>query len=1427
MTRGQVEAHLREARLQSVIPKLDDWGVEEMEDLLILEDEDVDAAEKLNLVEKRKLKNLLKTLRGGSLPRTDTSPLTEPPSAVQTRCSSPVFSDSGTWDLAGSREFEMDDSWVVAMGDADFTASSDLKAEKPDIFEVPHFKITGGKPQQQEVRKLFYRPIHWRMRPKDGWSFIMLELPGPTLKVPYAQRFQELRTSVEQYRKLGFQHNGRNYYYVSSSKPAEFPRGPTAWLASPPGGGGPEQIGELIGFPERLSLEETTDETPYPVFRLRARGKQLFSSIIATIPAADVTVQLQKNFEEEGIRDDGAGEADPAILQALAYASNTRQEETGLSRSIPGSAQIRCGGLKGMLLRSKRLAATGRVEVPENMLKFGPTTFDAEQLSVVSFSRVRPTSLGLDVVLRLEACGCNADTFLKQHQQRLNKIIGMRQEDFFDQLYFAEYENDPEMDAEGEHSAELTSRHYIGTFLEMLIAGYDPQQHPLLEVILRQKEAALKKAKKQVHIRGCWSARGHPEPRESDADGESPLLRDNEVFLMVPCDAEETGWRALTGPVIVNYLSDRDPYALRLAVAKDSEALRAKCEPGILFFSRVGCPLQKNLSWDFDGDYFQIITDEEIVKSFSGHTSPLPVPEYEDDLKDMPVSTWADVNASFLSEYLQRDRMGLLHYHWQLIAGQGPKAACSPEARQVAAAYAKSLDVEKGKRCPKQARFEHSRKWDFMNRGDLDNPSPTAAGFCFRAASRAEEEFKAVRDRARSSGKDPDLDEAWQRMEEELGQQLCQQEFAKNVRGEFIERVKAECNKAERIAREKHPNSSGEAVFKDEWIKELRARTQEKAEKLESQRKVGLTQVALAGWHLKYVDQKVCERDADPDPSFPWTLFRQELAALKKHYQPCPMGELRRNHLFCRRLQRGAAEQLEEKVRQAIDGLKFNMKCQECSRDREMLLDRLKSRDSFSEIVAAVKEVSGRGELIRVGIDDLRYCKDVISDVFDHGLNAGMKLKDLVENLLSDGSPSDMELTAVKFHGHLYVIEGNKRLWCLKEAQKEAKQKLKVSVRVPDLYLGFVQRQEHKEPVLPYFLQRFRPRSGGRDILLQEQCDLSQVAVQSSVPTVNQQADIQQAGNQVLKCGKKYKGSTYAEAYGDADYRKWVMQNISDTSSPEMQKLKGYILRRSNAERSSVPTVNQQADIQQAEPFRTRVPKVNEQADITEAGNKVLGCGKYKGRTYAEACEDADYRKWVMQNISDTSSPEMQKLKGYILRRSNAEQSHVTSSRSSVPAVNQQADIQQAEPFRTRVPKVNEQADITEAGNKVLGCGKYKGRTYAEACEDADYRKWVMQNISDTSSPEMQKLKGYILRRSNAEQSHVTFSRSSVPTVNQQADIQQAGNKILGCGKYKGRTYGEAFLDTGYRNWVMQNISDTSSPDMRSLKAFCVLSLSN
>ena len=49
-------------------------------------------------------------------------------------------------------------------------------------------------------------------------------------------------------------------------------------------------------------------------------------------------------------------------------------------------------------------------------------------------------------------------------------------------------------------------------------------------------------------------------------------------------------------------------------------------------------------------------------------------------------------------------------------------------------------------------------KWDFMNGGDPENPSETAAGDCFRLAAAAFEEFESVRARSQSSGQDRDLD---------------------------------------------------------------------------------------------------------------------------------------------------------------------------------------------------------------------------------------------------------------------------------------------------------------------------------------------------------------------------------------------------------------------------------------------------------------------------------------------------------------------------------------------------------------------------------------------------------------------------------------------------------------------------------------------
>ena len=169
---------------------------------------------------------------------------------------------------------------------------------------------------------------------------------------------------------------------------ARYPHGPSAWLASPPSGGR-ERIDEVLDFEGSFRPEKPSKEIPFPGFRTRARVKQLWSSVIASIPTQHLTIKILKDFRVEGfnpaLRDDGGGEADPDILEELAAAStHDMRQDSGCCRSISHSAQIRCAGLKGMLLGSVRLKGTRIVEVPENMLKFGKPDFSKEQLLDVS-----------------------------------------------------------------------------------------------------------------------------------------------------------------------------------------------------------------------------------------------------------------------------------------------------------------------------------------------------------------------------------------------------------------------------------------------------------------------------------------------------------------------------------------------------------------------------------------------------------------------------------------------------------------------------------------------------------------------------------------------------------------------------------------------------------------------------------------------------------------------------------------------------------------------------------------------------------------------------------------------------------------------------------------------------------------------------------
>lgn len=478
------------------------------------------------------------------------------------------------------------------------------------------------------------------------------------------------------------------------------------------------------------------------------------------------------------------------------------------------------------------------------------------------------------------------------------------------------------------------------------------------------------------------------------------------------------------------------------------------------------------------------------MNSFKGDTSPLPLPDFETAVQPaVQISTLVDVHAHFLSEYQDKDQIGLFHWKWQKLAGAGPTAASSTIARKAAAAYCKSLDVEKGKPCPKRTEWDGSQTWDFMNRGDAKTCSPTATGQCFRQAAAAHKEFVATAKPA-SRGLDADLEKAWAELSKKFGSDKCGEltEIASDARGKLIACIKEQCQKAEGRARSKNPfATSNDDIVAEQWLTDLRAATLQRA----TEKGVSLHEVALAGWHLKYVSQEVHLREKDPDPSFPWTLFGRELLEHKEQQQPCLSRELRGSHRLLRKLQRSAVQAAEDATKEgklqedqeAIAAMKCRMKCPHCSNALEKLLAKLHLDGMPPDIVEATRAISGAGGKEQVDCQKLRFAKGCIPDLIENGPQSGTKLTDLVERLVKgEELVENLVLTAVRFHGHLYVVEGNRRLWCLQEAQRRLQKTITVSVTVPDLYLGFIRRQDHREPALSYFLERFDSSCEGQNV---------------------------------------------------------------------------------------------------------------------------------------------------------------------------------------------------------------------------------------------------------------------------------------------------------------------------------------------------------
>ena len=84
-----------------------------------------------------------------------------------------------------------------------------------------------------------------------------------------------------------------------------------------------------------------------------------------------------------------------------------------------------------------------------------------------------------------------------------------------------------------------------------------------------------------------------------------------EAFLGM-WDREDIGQKVV-GPLAQVLGAALGALGVEVAEAIDNETLREKCKTGLLYFSSAGPALQKDLAWDFDGDYFQAIENEELL----------------------------------------------------------------------------------------------------------------------------------------------------------------------------------------------------------------------------------------------------------------------------------------------------------------------------------------------------------------------------------------------------------------------------------------------------------------------------------------------------------------------------------------------------------------------------------------------------------------------------------------------------------------------------------------------------------------------------------------------------------------------------------------------------------------------------------------------
>lgn len=344
---------------------------------------------------------------------------------------------------------------------------------------------------------------------------------------------------------------------------------------------------------------------------------------------------------------------------------------------------------------------------------------------------------------------------------------------------------------------------------------------------------------------------------------------------------------------------------------------------------------------------------------------------------------------------------------------------------------------------------------------------------------------------------DEDLLDAWTASERKLGGHNAKALLgvAKRLRSKLVEKVKSKIEQEEQDDGKDNPNASAmhteqEILFR-QWMTRTREEASEKAQALGA----SMEDLALGSWYLKYVQQKRAYGAGDTDPDqFPWTLLGPELCKYKAKATKCQQPQMERHRRLLLSVRRAAeaiqadSSETDAELARARAHLEEDLNAMSCLGCRSVASQRYcvwpeKSLPLRIQGPLLTEDFTStkRGKKEKMPLSELLYAKATVEATFNSGPQAGESVSGLVDKLLGpDGLTllDDLKLSAVVYHGKIFVVEGNKRLWALREAERRMRAKLEVKVDIQDLYVGSIRGR----PALRAFWEKFTTRDGGKTV---------------------------------------------------------------------------------------------------------------------------------------------------------------------------------------------------------------------------------------------------------------------------------------------------------------------------------------------------------